>query len=220
MIKAIIFDWNGTLINDIRFHVKTYAQAFREAGAKNKDLEEFFAKYLGNISKSVFEKVAYEKTGIRFSDKMMKRKTELYLEIVKSMKDSIFFPGIMDALNRLKGRYRMAIVSGSDEYQITSVLPENLRKMFAAIVADEGKIKPKPEPDMLLLAAERMEVKPSECVYVGDAEYDMIAAKKAGMKAIGVTTGNFSAEDLRKAGADFTGDSMNTVIKIIDGLND
>ena len=218
MIKAIIFDWNGTLIDDIRRHVKRYAQVLREAGAKDEGLEEFLKKHLGNISKSAFEKAAYEKTGIMFSKKMVKRKIGLYLKAAGSLQDSIFFPGMIEVVEYLKGKYKMSIVSGSEESQIIQMLPQQAKEAFTAIIGDNGRLKPKPAPDMLIFAAKMMGVKPADCAYVGDAEYDMTAARKAGMKAVGVTTGNFSAGDLRKAGAEFVVKSLREFIDILGEL--
>ena len=59
----------------------------------------------------------------------------------------------------------------------------------------------KPAPDLLLLAASRLEVDPADCWYVGDATWDMLAAVAAGMPAIGVTTGAVDAATLFAAGA-------------------
>jgi pyrophosphatase PpaX len=100
-------------------------------------------------------------------------------------------PGIDDLLVRLKdeGR-RLGIVTAKRRATVElafSVLP--LEHLFDTVVGGDETARHKPDPEPLLLAAERLNVEPKDCAYVGDSPFDIRAAKAAGMDAIAVTWG-------------------------------
>ena len=100
-------------------------------------------------------------------------------------------PGIDDLLVRLKdeGR-RLGIVTAKRRATVElafNVLP--LEHLFDTVVGGDETARHKPDPEPLLLAAERLNVEPKDCAYVGDSPFDIRAAKAAGMDAIAVTWG-------------------------------
>jgi pyrophosphatase PpaX len=100
-------------------------------------------------------------------------------------------PGIDDVLVRLKdeGR-RLGIVTAKRRATVElafNVLP--LEHLFDTVVGGDETARHKPDPEPLLLAAERLNVEPKDCAYVGDSPFDIRAAKAAGMDAIAVTWG-------------------------------
>lgn len=100
-------------------------------------------------------------------------------------------PGIDDVLVRLKdeGR-RLGIVTAKRRATVElafNVLP--LEHLFDTVVGGDETARHKPDPEPLLLAAERLDVDPKECAYVGDSPFDIRAAKAADMHAIAVTWG-------------------------------
>ncbi len=111
-------------------------------------------------------------------------------------------PGVRALLDALtESGLPWAIATSSRREQVvTSVKALHLRK--PPVIVDGTHVKhAKPAPDVLLLAAERLSIKPAECGYVGDATWDMLAARAAGMIAIGVAYGAASARQLTDAGA-------------------
>lgn len=86
------------------------------------------------------------------------------------------------------------------------------------LVMGLGKeFRPKPEPDMVLAAMEKLGGSPEETLYVGDTDIDMKTACAAGMRGVGVTTGNFSASRLTEAGAWKTLDGVGHVPSLVRG---
>jgi phosphoglycolate phosphatase len=84
------------------------------------------------------------------------------------------------------------------------------------IKGDGGKFPMKPNPEGLLASADEFKVEPNECIYVGDSGSDMVAAKNAGMRAVGVTWGFRTEEELIKNGAD---NIVHHPLEIIDLVN-
>jgi pyrophosphatase PpaX len=100
-------------------------------------------------------------------------------------------PGVDDLLVRLKGEgRRLGIVTAKRRATVElafNVLP--IEHLFEAVVGGDETVRHKPDPEPLQLAAERLNVFPHDCVYVGDSPFDIRAAKAAGMFAVAVTWG-------------------------------
>ena len=116
---------------------------------------------------------------------------------VEAMKDS------EEVIKELRGKYKLAIGTSASIKDV-ELFSKKFKwfSLFDAFVGREDAKRGKPAPDIYLEAARRLDVEPMDCAVVGDAKYDMIAAKSAKMKAIGVTTGVMDEFELKEAGAD------------------
>jgi HAD superfamily hydrolase (TIGR01509 family) len=112
-------------------------------------------------------------------------------------------PGVREMVDALEQRgIRWAIATSSRKQQVAASVEALGLSREPAIVDGSHVEHAKPEPDLLLLAAQRLEVDPGRCWYVGDSTWDMVAAVAAGMVAIGVTAGSaVDARVLNSAGA-------------------
>lgn len=91
---------------------------------------------------------------------------------------------LSQTLAQLKERFHLAIATNRGR-SIDQVLEHfSLKEYFSAVVTSHDVARPKPDPDMLLLAAEKLGVGPGRCLFIGDSELDMAAAQKAGMSFI------------------------------------
>lgn len=128
-----------------------------------------------------------------------KRNKELHDQLIH------YFEGTREMLDELKELgARFAVVTSKLHAPALEGLESfDLEGYFEVIIAKEDTDKHKPEPEPLLLAAERMGVAVEECVYVGDSTYDMMAARAAGMVAIAALWGMYSREELLEAGAEY-----------------
>jgi phosphoglycolate phosphatase-like HAD superfamily hydrolase len=121
----------------------------------------------------------------------------------RPMKHFIMVPGIKEMLERLHGRYPMAVVSARDDKSTRAFLKQfgltgYFREIVTAITAEHTK----PYPDPILYAAERMGVAPEHCLMVGDTTVDIRAGKAAGAQTVGVLCGFGEAGELKRRGAD------------------
>ncbi|MEO7840922.1 MAG: HAD family hydrolase [Anaerolineales bacterium] len=133
-----------------------------------------------------------------------------------SDKKHILVPGVDILLERLKGRYPMSVVSARDEKHTLHFLNRfDLLKYFDVVVTGLSTVHTKPYPHPILLAAQKMGVKPEECLMIGDTTVDMRAGKSAGAQTVGVLCGFGEEEELRRMGADLILNSTNELADII-----
>ena len=119
------------------------------------------------------------------------------------LKKYLIVPGVEEMLKLMDGRYPMSVVSARDEKSTMRFLTQfDLCKYFEAIITGLSAPHTKPYPDPIFLAAERMGVRPEECLMIGDTTVDMRAGKAAGAQTVGVLCGFGEEPELRQLGAD------------------
>ena len=119
------------------------------------------------------------------------------------MKKFLLVPGVDEMLASMQGRYPMAIVSARDEKSTMRFLNQfDLCNYFEVIITGLSAPHTKPYPDPILLAAQKMGIRPQECLMIGDTTVDMRAGKAAGAQTIGVLCGFGEEDELRQLGAD------------------
>lgn len=111
------------------------------------------------------------------------------------------FPDTLSTLDALRGAgVKVGLVSNR-QFARNPVEYLGITDRFDVIIGLEDVTHAKPDPEPLLTALSRLGVEPAQAVYVGDTDIDMKTAAAAGVRGIGVTTGNFSAEQHTAAGA-------------------
>ncbi len=196
MIRALIFDYNQVLVNDSEAHVEAYERALKKFGVKMEKEELRKIMPLGHGGKA---KYIAEKFGLFGKEEEIFSEKRKEFEKIAKEKD-LMFPGAREAIKKLSERFLLGIFTSTPKSQV--FLPKKTMKLFKALVSHEGITKPKPDPEGIIKCAKLLRVTLEKSAYVGDATQDMQAAKAAGCKAIGITTGIFNAEQLKKAGAD------------------
>jgi len=199
MLKAIIFDMDGVLIDSEPFICEAAVRMFAERGltVKPEDFIPFVGagenRYIGGVAEKYEFPLDIER------DKA--RTYQIYGEIVKGRLEPL--PGVHEFISRARAKgLKLAVASSADRVKIDI----NLREMkisadtFDVIVSGGNVVKKKPDPEIFLTAAKKLGMKPDECLVVEDAVNGVAAAKAAGMKCLGLTT-SFTPEEL--AGADW-----------------
>jgi HAD superfamily hydrolase (TIGR01509 family) len=121
----------------------------------------------------------------------------------RSPRKFLLVPGVDETLKQLYGRYPMAVVSARDELGTMAFLERfELVKYFDVIVTGLSAKHTKPYPDPILLAAQKMNVAPENCLMIGDTTVDIRAGKSAGAQTAGVLCGFGEEFELRRMGAD------------------
>jgi HAD superfamily hydrolase (TIGR01662 family) len=211
MIKLVMFDWDGTIVDGLSLNYRIYSKITKRLGKKMPGSPEDLAK----LTDGTWEELYYN-LGIRTREEMEKAK-EIYIEMSGRLKDEVrIFPGIRDVLSSLKGRgIRTAVISNGER----EVIEIHLEKMdidhfIDQIIAHEDSERIKPDPDQIHLCLERLGVKPEEAVFVGDMINDIKAARNAGLsKVIAVTYGWHTRGQLEKLKPDVMIGSVNEILE-------
>jgi beta-phosphoglucomutase len=211
MIQAVLFDFNGVIIDDEPLQLKAYQDAL--AAENIKLTEEDYYGALGTDD-AAFVRLAFERAGVELTDDAARRvinaKTEKHRELLQG--ELPLFPGVVTFVKALAHHYPLGLVSMSRRSEIDYALDRAaLGGYFAVVVSAEDAHKHKPDPScynraLELLNAKRgaahvLALRPAECLVVEDAPPGIRAARAAGMRTLGVTN-TVPERALREAGAD------------------
>ena len=199
MIKAVIFDIDGTLVDSVDLHARAWQEAFAHFGKTieydavrsqiGKGGDQLIPVFLSKEEEERFGKDLDDYRGKLFKSK--------YLSQVKA------FPEVRELVQRVKDDGKQVALASSakeDEVQIYKRIA-NIEDLIQKQTSSDDAEKSKPHPDIFEAVLQRMhDVRAEEVVAVGDSPYDAIAAKKLNMPSIGVLSGGFPEEELRAAG--------------------
>jgi HAD superfamily hydrolase (TIGR01509 family) len=183
MIKGIIFDMDGVIVDSNQFHYDNWNTHFK----KHFNItiaKEDFASRLGESAKD-FTKYFVDKYEINEDYKEVLGEILSYYE--KNSKKLKLKEGIIEALPKLKKKYKIALATGANkEWAMQVVTSLGIVDYFDYIIAGNEVKKAKPEPEIFLRAAEMIKLRPEECVVIEDAAFGILAAKRAGMYCISI----------------------------------
>jgi len=215
MIKAVIFDWDGTLGDTREAIVQASKKALSSVGCITED--SFIAKKIGIGTKNIL-KEALDSRNISYSEQLIDRLSKQKDEIQsKSFEIIKLLDGSKELLEELKGKITIAVASMSVRKVVDSLFNHfNLDHYFTVTVAANEVAKPKPNPDVFLVTAKKLGINPIDCVVVEDSIYGVESAKKAGMKVIAVASGSATKEELLARKPDLFVESLKEKNKILD----
>ena len=199
MVKAVIFDVDGTLVNSVDLHARAWQEALAHFG---KRVEYERVRYqIGKGGDQLMPVFLSEGELDEFGEELEKYRGEIfkrdYLPRVEG------FPAVRELFERVRAEgLRIALASSAkaDELKTYKKIADIEDLVEEETSADDAE-KSKPHPDIFEAALERLDgVSPSEAFVVGDTPYDAEAAGKAGLKTIGLLGGGFPEADLRAAG--------------------
>lgn len=197
---ALIFDLDGTLVDTVNVRIDAWMRTFEEIGIPAE--RDHVAALIGADGKRLAQEVAAVAGRDIDADRaeaIDRRAGDVYSSLNTDPRPLDGVPDLLHALEQ--GNLRWAIATSSRAAQVmTSVDALDLERR--PMIVDGSHVgHAKPAPDLLLLAAEQLGTSPRRCWYVGDATWDMLAARAANMIAVGIPTGAAPAEALLAAGA-------------------
>ncbi len=207
MLQAVIFDFNGVIVNDEPIHFRLFQKVLGEQGIVLRE-EDYYARYLGFDDRGAF--IAGFRDNRRPLDDarlaaLIARKAEYYAEEIANHVD--IFPGVGDLVRSLARSLPLAIASGALRHEIEMILrTAGLRDHFGAIASAEDVERGKPEPDIFLKALDGLRgesnrtLLPGNCLVIEDSKEGLRGALRAGMKCLAVTNSH-PAEMLSEAHA-------------------
>ena len=199
MIKAVIFDIDGTLVDSVDLHARAWQEAFEHFGRKVpfEEVRSQIGKGGDQLMPVFFSAEDLE----RFGDEMEKYRGDLfkreYLPRVKG------FPRVRELFERLrKDGKRIALASSAKQDELTAYKKiADIEDLVEEETSSDDAEKSKPHPDIFEAALGQLgDTSAAEAIVVGDTPYDAEAAGKAGLRTVGFLCGGFPEEDLRAAG--------------------
>jgi HAD superfamily hydrolase (TIGR01509 family) len=199
-MHTLIFDLDGTLVDSVYAHVLAWQGALAEVGVLVDGYR--LHRHVGS-SGNLIVRFAQRETGHDLSEAeaaaVHRRHEEIFRQFVPRPRP---LPGAVEMVCALRAaRIPHAIATASYRPLIDPSLETLGVGPGMVVVEGKGELQGKPEPDLFLAACKRLGVTAVECIAVGDAIWDHVAARRAGMMSVGVLTGGYGEEELYHAGA-------------------
>jgi HAD superfamily hydrolase (TIGR01509 family) len=201
-MPALIFDLDGTLVDTVYAHVFSWQKAFQEGGMA---IDGWRIHRKIGMSGGLFTRAVSREIGHELSDEkateLQDAHDRLFRELLP-LEERRPLPGAIDLLKELRERNITHGIATSGRRPGIDPSLEALQMPDEMVVVQRGDVaRAKPEPDLFLECASRLGVEPEDCYVIGDAVWDLLAARRARMLSIGVLSGGYGADELQAAGA-------------------
>ncbi len=215
MIKALLFDLDGTLVNSLEDLKNSTNFALQKKGFPIHKTE-CYKYFVGDGMAKLIERALPE-------DKRDKETVQTTLKIFLEhyaqhyVDETVPYDGIVQLLDEL-AHYKLAIISNKNQEMATFVVGKLLGDKFQIVCGKRENYPTKPDPKLTLEIISELGVKPSECVFIGDSGMDMAVAKNAGCVALGVLWGFRKEDELRENGADYIVSSPSEILDVLNEI--
>ncbi|MBD2435445.1 HAD family phosphatase [Nostoc sp. FACHB-110] len=204
-LKAVLFDFNGVIINDERIHLRLIDEILVQENLQPQKVQER-QRSLGRSDRACFQELLKNRGRVvtdEYLNQLLNRKAEAYVLELEKLEKLPIYPGVEDLIYQVRSRSvsggdslncNLGLVSGALRKEIELVLNRaKLATYFTVIVAGDDITTSKPQPDGYLLAVERfnqtypeLNLQPQECLAIEDTPAGIQAAKQAQMQVVGV----------------------------------
>lgn len=185
MVKAVIFDMDGVLVDSMPYHADAWIIVFAEAGIyiKRQDVYEVEGSNHEGIIRLIFKKAGRTPAPEDFEELSLKKR-----EVFARINNVEVFEGIHDCLDFLKNRCSLGVVSGSDKGVVMELIERFFPDTFEAIVTGNDVKEGKPSPEPYLKAVEMLGIRKDECIVIENAPLGVESAKRAGLYCVAIPT--------------------------------
>ena len=199
-MRALIFDLDGTLVDTVYAHVFAWQRAFTDAGMA---IEGWRIHRKIGMSGGLFTRAVARELGRDISleeeEALQRRHGELYSQLLPERRP---LPGAVELLKYLNSKNILFGIATSGRRPEINASLDVLGIRDETVVVERGDVvRAKPEPDLFLACQQRLGVGVGECYVIGDAVWDLLAARRAGMLSIGLLSGGYGENELSRAGA-------------------
>lgn len=189
MLRGIIFDIDGTLLDSNDAHAACWVQALGEYG--HEVPYETVRELIGKGADHILDDLQVTES----RDEIVERRAQLFLD--EHLSQCMATPGVRSLLKELRARgLRVAVATSASDAEVQKLLTQaGVEDLFEIETTADDVDASKPDPDVIVAALDKLGMKPSEVIMIGDTPYDIIAAKRAGVSTIAMRTGGwFDAE--------------------------
>lgn len=215
-LKAIIFDFDGTLVHSIDLLVEIFSECLIEQGvtpAHPTTIRQLIGEPLDVIFRKLTNLVDVTKFNHSFHEKENARHTREYIRLVRDTIPTLEF--------LQKKGFKLGIASTKPRDLIVKFLEDlGVSSFFEVIIGGKDVENHKPHPESIFLACEKLEVTPREIIFVGDSLIDLNTAKNAGSIFVGVLTGVCARKDFEQNHADYIFNHIGELTHLVNQLLD
>jgi HAD superfamily hydrolase (TIGR01509 family) len=197
---ALIFDLDGTLVDTVYAHVFAWQRALAEVGMP---IDGWRIHRRIGMSGGLFARAVAREVGRPLdndeAEAIQRRHGAIFRELLPERRP---LPGAVDLLADLRAHGVVHGIATSGRRPEIDASLAALGVTADTVVVERGDVtRAKPEPDLFVTCAERLGVEPRDCYVVGDAVWDLLAARRAGMLSVGLLSGGYGEDELTRAGA-------------------
>jgi HAD superfamily hydrolase (TIGR01509 family) len=190
MIRAVLFDLDGTLVNSEAQNAESVARVLERRGRPLSDVEREFV--IGHGWAEIHHFLV-KNGGVDLSLEELMHASAKEREHIVEEEGLLVLPGAVELVRKLSARHKSTVVSGSSRAEVEMTLRAlGVLDCFPWFVGAEDTSRGKPYPDGYLLAAQRLGVPPADCLVIEDSTAGIRAGRTAGMTVIAVKAGNFA----------------------------
>lgn len=218
MIKAVLFDLDGTLVNSLDDLANAGNYALSLFGFPTHETEKY-KHFVGNGMRNLVFRILPED---KRSDETIDKVHTEFLKYYKlhSMDNTCVYDGIKELIIALKEKnIKIAVVTNKAHGPATEVVNATLPNTFDCVFGQRPEIPTKPDPTLTLMAIKKLGVTPAECIFIGDSGMDVKTGVNCGAVPVGVLWGFRLAEELLENGAKHLINKPNELLEIIDLYN-
>lgn len=218
MIKAVIFDLDGTLADTMPDLQTAMNNMLVRLGYKPRTRGDLIKAINNGAREFVRRSLPKDVQGVDF---ILQSAIDVYEDEYSKcyIEKTAPYADIEALLMDLKSMgIKISVLSNKQDSFVKDIVGKLFDKKLFYIIQGQAKMPTKPNPTSALAIAKSMGVKPSRCLFIGDSDVDMETAKNAGMRSVGVSWGYRSQEVLEEAGATFIAKSPKDICEIITSL--
>ncbi|HIT84762.1 MAG TPA: beta-phosphoglucomutase [Candidatus Ornithomonoglobus intestinigallinarum] len=188
MVKAVIFDLDGVLVTTDELHFKAWQKLAAELGITGFTKEDNIRQR--GVSRMESLEVVLEKTDRKFTEEeklaLAEKKNDVYVKSLGGLSRADVLPGVFEFIAYIKSKGIKAAVGSASKNTPLILEKTELADKFDAVSCGLDTTRSKPDPEVFLIAAEKLGISPADCVVIEDSAAGIEAAKRGGMKSIAV----------------------------------